>query len=632
VNARSLCRNRKDPRRRGATLFFFLSLVVVVVGLVAFAVDIGFIMLTRTQLQVAADSAAMAAASQMSGLPADTFAVAKQYAGYHMAGGRQVELQGSDVEFGTWDAVTRKFTPGTTAGNAVRVTARRDASAGGQAPLFFGRIFGQDSFASRASAVAMANPRDIAFVVDLSGSMNDDTEPCWATGEINKTFGSQGYPTIGNDLIQQIYQDFGFGAYPGTTQHVGQYWGVAQDNYAYAELTKNGGPLTPTTVPAQYRISSSDSESVRKQKAYSAIIDYQMAAAMPNAKPTPSNSANYAYWARYLDYLISPATIGSSGKGTPPKNRGTIPVNQPTDRITGFNNPNTSTFSDASSSVPASYRNKIGYVTYVQFMLDFGRDLKPVSTEYTPLSPQSPYCPLHAEATAGGTFDFPPREQPVHAARRALIAAMQVVKERNSSIPDLSQRDWVSVVSFDLLTGGGPVLQQSLTGDYDAAMQACTGLQAVGDHTASTATEAGLIAARDHIKPRSSGGQGRNSTNKVVVLLTDGVPNLYTSSSSTISKYVHANPKPEFYGSGKLQYDAALMQTLSMQQDRWTVFPVGVGLGTDYDFMDRLARLGSTADDNGQGARGSGNPADYEQRLTDIFQKIITSPKVRLVQ
>jgi hypothetical protein len=74
------------------------------------------------------------------------------------------------------------------------------------------------------------------------------------------------------------------------------------------------------------------------------------------------------------------------------------------------------------------------------------------------------------------------------------------------------------------------------------------------------------------------------------------------------------------------------MQTLSMQQDRWTVFPVGVGLGTDYDFMDRLARLGSTADDNGQGARGSGNPADYEQRLTDIFQKIITSPKVRLVQ
>ena len=46
----------------------------------------------------------------------------------------------------------------------------------------------EDSFASKASAVAMANPRDICFVLELSGSMNDDTEPCWATNEITNTF------------------------------------------------------------------------------------------------------------------------------------------------------------------------------------------------------------------------------------------------------------------------------------------------------------------------------------------------------------------------------------------------------------------------------------------------------------
>jgi hypothetical protein len=62
------------------------------------------------------------------------------------------------------------------------------------------------------------------------------------------------------------------------------------------------------------------------------------------------------------------------------------------------------------------------------------------------------------------------------------------------------------------------------------------------------------------------------------------------------------------------------------------VFPVGVGLGTDYDYMDRLARLGGTSDEDGQSARGSGNPAEYEQRLTEIFEEIITNPKVRLVQ
>ena len=34
----------------------------------------------------------------------------------------------------------------------------------------------------------MAGPRDMALVVDLSGSMNDDTEPAWATPTINAKF------------------------------------------------------------------------------------------------------------------------------------------------------------------------------------------------------------------------------------------------------------------------------------------------------------------------------------------------------------------------------------------------------------------------------------------------------------
>jgi hypothetical protein len=48
--------------------------------------------------------------------------------------------------------------------------------------------------------------------------------------------------------------------------------------------------------------------------------------------------------------------------------------------------------------------------------------------------------------------------------------------------------------------------------------------------------------------------------------------------------------------------------------------------------MDRMARMGDTANNKGQSVRGSGNPAEYEQRLTEIFKKIITSPKLRLVQ
>ena len=92
------------------------------------------------------------------------------------------------------------------------------------------------------------------------------------------------------------------------------------------------------------------------------------------------------------------------------------------------------------------------------------------------------------------------------------------------------------------------------------------------------------------------------------------------------------NPDADYYDSSDLEHNAPLVQSAKMQAADWQVFSVGIGLGTDYDFMDRMARLGGTANDAGQSPRGSGNPAEYEQRLTEIFEKIITNPRVRLVQ
>ncbi len=728
------CQQRKPLPRRGAILILSAVLGVVMLGVVAFAVDLGAIVLARTQLQAAADSSAMAAAASMRLTRTEMNAVAQEYANYHDACGIPVQLDTGDVEYGIWDITTRTFTATKDPGNAIRVTTRSDEETGGRAPLFFGRIFGHASFAQRASAVAMANPRDICFVVDLSGSMNDDTEPCWATAEINEEFADEGYPTIGNDLMRDLYADFGFGTFPGKLQYVGDPAGVAHNKWAYAELTKNDGFLANLPKKpkwAKYRIKKRDDEATRKVKAYSAIIDFQIAKVMPKAKPVPSSDVNYAYWEKYLDYIIRPVRIvppkpptppkddddddeeegerdddddddspppppppppppkpplgwhrpGSDGgwflawqadpqhathlrgaaprhlgfevalaggsmteamlasialgadPGTPPTDRGTIPYGQDGDRITGFNNPNRSCYPSAYRYAPHQCRNWIGYATYVQFMLDHGRNLQPEGSQYVPLSKHSPHCPWHTEDTAGGAFSFPPRTQPMHAARRALIAAMQIVKERNAMVPDVNARDWVSVIAFDTQKGGGPVLAHSLSGDYDAAMLACTDLQAVGDKGASTSTEDGLIAAREHIRSVDEGGQGRRGTNKIVVLLTDGVPNLYSSSKEDIDDFIDdSEDSEEFYDTGEYWKDATLMQTAMMQADGWYVYPVGMGLGTDYNLMDRMSRLGQTANDDGESPRGSGNPADYEQRLVEIFDEIISSPKVRLVQ
>ncbi len=632
MRAASRAIRQQKHRRRGITTILSAVLVIVLLGMVAFAVDLGYISMVKGQAQDAADIAALAAGHQMMNDMASSQALAVQFAGYNRLGEANVPPGAVSLEFGLWNSQNRSFTPTGQPGNAIRSTVRRDTGHGGEVPLFFAPVLGINSFSCEATAVCMACPRDIAFVIDLSGSMNNDTEPAWATSEIDRVFGPLGYPDTAEELMQQVYTDFGYGAFPGTLQYVGKALVPTEDQYSYAELTKNSGPLTLGTIAAQYRILNTDNESTRKTKAYKWMIDNQIATVMPGVQPTPvsSNAASYAYWEKYLDYIMRSQQITSSSpKGRPrPSYPVTLPPSQSSYRIDGMGNPYYDSFPDANSTTPGTYRNKIGYRTYVNFMMDYGRDGQPVSGQYTPLSQFSPHCPRHSEATDGGTFSFPPSEQPTHAARRALISSLQLIADRNASVPDSNQRDWVSIVTYDAVEG--VTLLQSLTSDYSAAMQACTNLQAVRDINASTATESGLLVAKNHLKPSAQGGQGRIFTDKIVVLLTDGIANLKTSSTGTISSFIAQNPSPDFDGMDWYQ-KAALMQTMEMELAHWYVFPVGVGLGTDYGFMDRAARLGGTAKD-GQAPRGEGNPAIYEERLKDIFEDIIIKVKPRLVQ
>ena len=103
-------RTRGERARRGVTLVLAVIFIVVMLGIIAFAIDLGHVVLVRTQLQVAADSSAMASACSM-GLPRDDMlAVAQEFAGYHTTHGKNVELLGAEVEYGAWDLSTRSFT------------------------------------------------------------------------------------------------------------------------------------------------------------------------------------------------------------------------------------------------------------------------------------------------------------------------------------------------------------------------------------------------------------------------------------------------------------------------------------------------------------------------------------------
>lgn len=621
---------RKPRSRAGMILVYAAFFMVVVFGFAAFAIDVGYMALTVDQLQNAADASALAGAMRMREGPAAVRAAAKDVALRNYLGKQTITLTDADIELGVYNLGTRTFTLNETAANSVRVTTKAANKA-----LFFAPVIGHKTFSSRTQAIAIINPRDICFCIDLSGSMNDDTEPCWATETIDSTFAGQGFGNIGTTLMNNVYSDFGFGSYPGASESIGQPLNVSNTSAAYYNLQlPSTGPLTKTTIATTYRITSSDNTTaLRKTKAYKWIIDQQLARLMPNARPTPNSAdaTSLAYWTTYLDYVIYPYTQSSTA----------YPPNQDTDRITGLNNPNTSNYPNTASTLPDKYRNIVGYRTYIQFLMDFGRERTPTvdnstnsatNLTKTELSKaNTAWCPKVTESTAAGNFTFPPREQPMHAVRRAVIAALKVVEDQNVALA-ADWSDYVSVVTFDAIDSyHAPILQHSLSKDYRAAMQKVADLQVVGDIGASTATENGIIMARNHLKTVAQGGAARTYTNKVIVLLTDGVPNINSSNLTTVSNYITANPSTNYYSStsGNLPYNSVLMQAAQSKPSGLQLFPVGTGLGADYDFLDRTARLNGTAK-NGSAPRGTGNPASYEATLTQIFLEIIKGGRVRL--
>jgi Flp pilus assembly protein TadG len=161
---------RRRQRRRGNVLVLTALMMVVMFGILAFAVDLGYLHVVRTQLQDSADAAALACAwdlidqGALSGNanPATTMnlarATAGQYAALNPAAGASPTLAPEDVQIGYLANPSDPSLPMSFADpsrfNAVRVLVRRTADENGEVALFFARVIGKDSAASWAEATA----------------------------------------------------------------------------------------------------------------------------------------------------------------------------------------------------------------------------------------------------------------------------------------------------------------------------------------------------------------------------------------------------------------------------------------------------------------------------------------------
>lgn len=107
------------------------------------AIDVGYIFVVQTELQNAADSAALAGVSSTPLNAANATQAAQAYGQTHIAGSENVQIRQEMIDVGNFDFKNRAFTAGATPFNAVRVTAERNpASNAGSLGLLFARVLG----------------------------------------------------------------------------------------------------------------------------------------------------------------------------------------------------------------------------------------------------------------------------------------------------------------------------------------------------------------------------------------------------------------------------------------------------------------------------------------------------------
>ena len=221
---KSASRSRSTVRK-GVLSVLSAVLLSMLFAFCAFAVDTGLIVLTQTNLQNAADAASLAASQEITHAiyeagqgegEATIGSSSEAVAQSRLVAEEVAELNGvyvdpnDDVVFGkrTYDEATQTWniTWGAEPYNVVKVIARRDnpdtTQPDGMLKLAFGWAVGKSTVALSVSASAFVEARDMAMILDYSGSMNYDSQ------FRSDTIAKLGQTAI-EDNLSDIWQDLG---------------------------------------------------------------------------------------------------------------------------------------------------------------------------------------------------------------------------------------------------------------------------------------------------------------------------------------------------------------------------------------------------------------------------------------
>ena len=172
------------PARRGTVVPLLALTITVLLAFLALAIDLGMLAVAKAQAQQAADLAALTAARTLNGNSGLTYnqaaatTNAQNILSYNVILQQSIQASQLQLTYGSYDynQSSQTFNANYPATSGVPYTAVAATVTADSLPGAFGAVCGQ-SFLPTVTATAQAvhRPRDVALVMDLSGSMRMGT-------------------------------------------------------------------------------------------------------------------------------------------------------------------------------------------------------------------------------------------------------------------------------------------------------------------------------------------------------------------------------------------------------------------------------------------------------------------------
>ena len=204
----------RHDRRPGSVAPAIAISLVALCGAVALAIDVGRVAVAKLQCQSAVDVAAMAGARTLNGImPQDLTSAttnAQNAAMTYQIMGQPIVTGDLTVTHGTYhyDTTAQQFVPSYTLQTGENYNLTK-VSITKSCPTTFANVFGFSAFNVTASATAAHRPRDVAIVLDYSGSMNNESDLWNNESYLDNGQSAPNNPNNTSNNQETVYPKFG---------------------------------------------------------------------------------------------------------------------------------------------------------------------------------------------------------------------------------------------------------------------------------------------------------------------------------------------------------------------------------------------------------------------------------------